>query len=430
MKLVKQQVKIQSLKVFCVWKANGCSWCGTLELLQSHREHCDYVESKCPRGCNTALLKKFVDSHFSNECPLRRVACQYCSVEVLSKDMDGHIADQCEYMLVMCPNTCGASFKRVEQQAHKSMCPEELIKCDFAQLGCKGTFKRKNEEAHSTSKHLKHLSMVATNLKKTLRGNHTAGATATAPHAKVDNVEVKKLKKDLQAMKDTCDQQKCIINKLEDELKEFKKIWNSRQKCVIEEHDARLKKLEEMRDEQNKSQCKHPTENSCGSSSTSGVERIKKEPLYDEDCLSFTINDFSAQKAADEPNKMETPPMYTDKYRFTVGIDANGFGDGRGNSVRVWMKSLPGKYDEELQWPAKVTFTVELQGNRTEVLNWTVSNVMTWTKPINSSGFCQSFSREPTNPYVFISHDRLVDYLKEDSLEFTISPAVQDPDNC
>ena len=54
--------------------------------------------------------------------------------------------------------------------------------------------------------------------------------------------------------------------------------------------------------------------------------------------------------------------MYTHLhgYKICVGVDANGYGRGRGKSLYVGLWVLPGEFDEQLKWPAKAKFTIEL----------------------------------------------------------------------
>ena len=151
--------------------------------------------------------------------------------------------------------------------------------------------------------------------------------------------------------------------------------------------------------------------------------KVEKPVQHKLDFSEYTLENFSTKKAKDEPNTLEYPPIYTQDcgYKFSIGIDANGFGSSRGKAMRVWMKSLPGEYDDQLKWPAEVSFQIELIGNN-GADNWTVTNNMTWLKPGATSGFCQSFSYEPTEEYVFIEHSRLGDYICNDALRFKITP--------
>ena len=155
---------------------------------------------------------------------------------------------------------------------------------------------------------------------------------------------------------------------------------------------------------------------------------VEKPVQHKQYVSEFTLENFSKEKARDEPNKLETPPMYTQDcgYKFTIGIDANGFGSSRGKATRVRMKSLPGEYDDQLKWPVEVSFQIELIGNN-GTANWTVTNNMTWLKPSANSGFCQSFSYEPTAEYVFIDHCRLGDYICNNALRFKITPGFVTP---
>ena len=47
-------------------------------------------------------------------------------------------------------------------------------------------------------------------------------------------------------------------------------------------------------------------------------------------------------------------------YKFCIGVDANGRGLGHGKSIYVAVWGIPGEFDDQLKWPAKAKFTIEL----------------------------------------------------------------------
>ena len=128
----------------------------------------------------------------------------------------------------------------------------------------------------------------------------------------------------------------------------------------------------------------------------------------------FEMKNFSAEKERDVYSDWKSPAMYTHVggYRFRIGVDANGFGSGRGTSIHVDLWVLPGEFDEYLNWPAKAKFTIELinqQGGQNESSICQVK----WDKPI-----CLCYLESFNNP---VAHVRLGNFLNNDSLFFNVS---------
>jgi len=74
--------------------------------------------------------------------------------------------------------------------------------------------------------------------------------------------------------------------------------------------------------------------------------------------------------------------MYTHTrgYKFCIGVDANGSGMSRGESIIVDLWAMPGEYDHQLEWPAEVKFTIELINQQSEQ-NALNSSLAKWNKP-------------------------------------------------
>ena len=134
----------------------------------------------------------------------------------------------------------------------------------------------------------------------------------------------------------------------------------------------------------------------------------------------FEMRNFSAEKQKDKSSDWKSPTMYTHVggYKFCVGVDANGCGRGHGNSIYVDLWVLPGEFDDQLKWPAKAKFTIELI-NQEGGKNVSGSNSRAeWNKPkrLARLGIIQ-------NPVAchFREHNKLGDFLKDDSLFFNVS---------
>ena len=96
----------------------------------------------------------------------------------------------------------------------------------------------------------------------------------------------------------------------------------------------------------------------------------------------FEMRNFSAEKRKDKFNDWKSPAMYTHVggYKFCVGVDANGYHGGYGKSIYVDLWATSGEFDDQLKWPAKAEFTVELVKQRGGQ-NVKCSHQTEWVKP-------------------------------------------------
>ncbi len=151
--------RIKALKVSCNNKGNGCTWVGELGSLEAHRTECVFSEVSCPNNCSTQLLRRDVRSHVESECPQRDYTCPLCDKQGKYCDITTTHVEQCPNFVVRCPNTgCSTDMKRCEVSKHRRTCPNEVVKCSYAKVGCKEEMVRercKNHETESVEFHLK-----------------------------------------------------------------------------------------------------------------------------------------------------------------------------------------------------------------------------------------------------------------------------------
>ena len=118
------------------------------------------------------------------KCDFAEVECQFCEETMLRRDMAQHLSAECSVnpgMVVPCPRKCGATFRRHASDKHDEECPNTPIRCD---LGCKGTFFRKDQEAHDTKYASDHTRFLCIKL-------DAAETKASAQALKLDAVETK-----------------------------------------------------------------------------------------------------------------------------------------------------------------------------------------------------------------------------------------------
>ena len=124
---------IKNLHIFCTNKDKGCDWQGEINEITGHLANsngCHFEEVKCSNVCGLLLQRQLLPDHVDNECPCRRVDCQYCSMAGQYQFITGQHVEQCSKLPLPCPNSCGIdSILRENMKAHKATCPLEEIEC-------------------------------------------------------------------------------------------------------------------------------------------------------------------------------------------------------------------------------------------------------------------------------------------------------------
>ena len=145
--------------------------------------------------------------------------------------------------------------------------------------------------------------------------------------------------------------------------------------------------------------------------------------LKSKQSLTFVVSDIQEKKENDE--RFTSPLFYTSPngYHMEFRVYANGYRDGEGTHVSVFVHILKGKYDAGLKWPfvGEVTLTLlnhlEDRNHYTMTLKYTAGN---------DSG---TVGKRRGYPY-FIAHSELAGgsakYLKDDALYFRVSAEVDD----
>ncbi|KAI6653408.1 TNF receptor-associated factor 4-like [Oopsacas minuta] len=127
------QISISKLIVKCPL-FRDCSWNGKFSEVREHLEICEFFRVECSK-CKEIFERQETDKHNNIICPMREIECVYCSKMQIFLEMDKHL-NVCREFPILCPNTCGKKFPRIQLFHHKEDCPLEFIKCPFADFGC------------------------------------------------------------------------------------------------------------------------------------------------------------------------------------------------------------------------------------------------------------------------------------------------------
>ena len=376
---VKYQKKILSLRVHCSLKEKGCGWCGPLEHLDAHLDpdtgDCESTDIPCPLKCQEKINRDKINDHITYECVKRDYVCPHCALKApYNVIVEGHWLE-CTHFPLTCPNNCGVSCRRMAMEEHISTCSLQEMDCEFKHIGCRERFRREAKEEHMKKKSQAHLTMMVT--------------------ASV------KMNKDFQRKME--EQQAGFEQALLAKEREFK----SKIEITLQEQAMKLDELKKITERSEK------LERMCGLRHT------------------FTMYNFSLEKAKDMYDNWKTLPMYTHLcgYKFCIGVDANGCVQTRGESVNVELWVMKGEYDDRLKWPVTARFTLELVNHFEGGENKRVAQTIKWRQPDKKYDRITGFRTNGNiKKYHFIRHSELpynpvmqTQFLKDDTLHFEIT---------
>ena len=426
---VKYDKKITALKISCSLKERGCGWSGPLASLDAHLHpdtgDCEYADVDCPLKCGQKVSKKTLEHHTAKECVQRDYICPYCAFKAAYEIVTEIHWPECSYFPLACPNRCGVTCERPTMEDHMKICPLEEVACEFEHVGCSGKFRREEEEQHMREKSQTHLVMMATACEQMKQDFQS----------KLQEQE-RKFEEQERKFEAKVAEQKAKIEQQEQKIEEQDRKIGEKEREQGRELEKQVKKIEEQQQSFEK-QTKELVANLLeGKLHEVGVELnqlktstelefsiCRLQPPY-----RVTMENFSKEKAKDKPSDWKSPPMYTHLcgYKFCIGIDANGYKETHGNSVRVELCRMPGEYDSQLKWPAKVEFTIELINHFGGGENKRVVQTMEWNKPIRL--YYLAFTSDPQCFGRFIRHSELpanhqqkTQFLIDDTLHFKIT---------
>ena len=479
---VKYQRKISALKICCSLKERGCGWSGPLASLDAHLHpdtgDCEYTDVDCPFKCGQKINKKTLERHTAKECVQRDYMCPYCAFKATYEIVTEIHWPECSYFPLACPNRCGVTCERPTMEDHMKICPLEEVVCQFEHVGCSGKFRREEEEQHMREKSQTHLVMMATACEqmkqdfqsKIQEQERKFEEQERKFEEKNEELEIEfedkiaeqkeKVQQQQQKIKEQDqkigDQERRIgeqerrIGEQEQRIGEQEQRIGEKERRIeeqerrFEEQEQKIKEQERKIEHQQQSferQTKELVGNLQelleGKLREMGTElnqlKTKTELEFSwcrlQPPYRFIMENFSKEKAKDKPRDWKSPPMYTHVcgYKFCSGIDANGYGYTRGNSVRVNVWCMPGEYDSQLKWHARAEFTIELVNHFKGGENKKAVGTISWNKP-SGVDFLFSFTSDLHCPGRFIKHSELptnhqqkTQFLIDDTLHFMIS---------
>lgn len=110
---------------------------------------------KCPaakRGCDWQGPLGDVFYHSPKKCSYRAVLCEHCGHASSAEEPTTSHLMTCLEVPLNCPSNCGGTFQRKRLPEHISECPEMLVPCKYAKIGCEQVVARKDLENHLKDK--------------------------------------------------------------------------------------------------------------------------------------------------------------------------------------------------------------------------------------------------------------------------------------
>ena len=168
--------------VKCPKGYKGCSWKGELGKIKEHLnpeppakqqlEGCQFYKVCCLH-CHELFRRNKVKDHQIKDCLKRAFTCEYCNTyQSAYEDVKKNHEARCGQFKISCPKGCGKKIPRQEAETHP--CPKDIIDCEYKYAGCQVRILRRKMESHLKEYQHRHIS---------LHNHYTAGLMQRNAHA-------------------------------------------------------------------------------------------------------------------------------------------------------------------------------------------------------------------------------------------------------
>jgi len=326
--------EIDELEIQCIKQGVGCQWMGELSSLQAHLNSdkgCEYADVQCSNNCGAMMMRKELEAHLAQQCPLRKIQCQYCHYEDTYQTITTQHYDECPFCLLPCPNKCGTTgILRAAMANHLSRCVLEPVECPFHEAGCTVQILRREFDVHMSENQQHHLLVLLEAFQETKK---------ELSESQRQLGECQKELGECQRKVDEC-LRKMGVNRRE--LRENQTELSKCHKELDEKLHNTTAKLLDTRQELE------------GSKAKQAEKKILKH-LGDE--VTFRMNNFSLYK---QTGKVWHSPAfyYRTGYKLCLAVYANGKGAGAGTHVSVELMQMRGEHDHKLKWGEQHHFRI------------------------------------------------------------------------
>ncbi|KAG8450817.1 hypothetical protein GDO86_003184 [Hymenochirus boettgeri] len=318
------ETQVMSLSIRCIHSEEGCRWSGQIKQLQAHLNICVFNVIPCPNRCSTKLIRRDLPEHIQHDCPKRKVRCEFCGADFTGEAYEDH-QGCCPQESVYCENKCGARMmRRVLSQHSLVECPKRTQPCTY----CNKEFVFDTIQSHQYQ--------------------CPRYPTACPNQCGVSTIA----REDLNAhLKDSCNSA-LVLCPFKDSGCKHRGAKITMSRHLEENMRTHLSMMSSLVSRQRQE-----------------ILELKKQveelSVSSEGVLIWKISDYSrkVQEAKVRGNyESFSPAFYTHKYGYKLQVSAflNGNGSGEGNYLSVYIRVLPGEYDNLLEWPFsyRVTFSL------------------------------------------------------------------------
>lgn len=464
---------ISGKRVYCYYKDDGCEWVGELRNLDAHlkdesttiAENCQFYPVACML-CDTPIRRKSMLDHRSFHCLKRLICCDYCEYTSDYTDVTENHIPKCDFAIVKCSNGgCDAQMQRIRLSRHISVCPETIVRCELASLGCDDYFRRKELYSHYELKMPFHMSLMvmhgskerqelearlvyleserkklSNELKATsdavgvLRkenGNLALESSHAMKNVKLLREEVTTLMKKLSKE----EQKSTLLSARVDEFETTHKKQTLSIKTTnyqVDQHTDDMKYLasnatsntKQMLDSMEVLQADTVAMRDKEVADRKSIESLEDQLEVLQDLASITLasrigscpvtivlRDFSKWQVGNA--EWSSPPFYLDGYKLCLSAFVNG--DAVDGYLSLYVHLMMGENDSNLSWPFQHTVTLELlhpdpsqrNQNKKESLRFDSSVDAKYTRRVVTQKQAKGWGYAK-----FIQHSELIKFLR------------------
>ncbi|XP_064351943.1 TNF receptor-associated factor 4 isoform X1 [Camelus dromedarius] len=318
------EVQVLGLPIRCIHSEEGCRWSGPLRHLQGHLNTCSFNVVPCPNRCPAKLSRRDLPAHLQHDCPKRRLKCEFCGCDFSGEAFESH-EGVCPQESVYCENKCGARMmRRLLAQHATSECPKRTQPCTY----CTKEFVFDTIQSHQYQ--CPRLPVPCPNQ----CGVGTIAREDLPGHLK-DSCSTALV---LCPFKDSGCKHRCPKLAMARHVEESVKPHLAMMCALV---SRQRQELQELRRE------------------------LEELSVGSDGVLIWKIGSYGRrlQEAKAKPNlECFSPAFYTHKYGYKLQVSAflNGNGSGEGTHLSLYIRVLPGAFDNLLEWPfaRRVTFSL------------------------------------------------------------------------
>jgi len=388
---------IKSLYVYCTNRAKGCEWQGEVNSIIDHLESnngCPYEEVVCPTNCDTKFLqRKLLNDHLENQCPRRKVDCQYCNITDELQYIEGSHMEKCPKYPLLCPNNCGASdIPREDMDDHREWCLFEEVNCPNQ---CEMSFQRQYLQNHTENecpcREVSCQYCQTIDKQQFIEGQHL-DLCPKFPLICLNKCEAENiLREDMETHKKECplEMVQCVYHNVGCNTMMARKDLQQHSQDKIEEHlSYTMSELVNTKDKLAMTEQKLATSIDTVSKLQEKIvqiefqSKIKLEMKLQKvmDCVQwgFRINskanndcdqilpvvikmsEFERKRKNNDDWYSHTFFTHDKGYKLKLNVVPAGWGDCKGTHVSVYLYLEEGPHDFLLKWPMKKHFEVKL----------------------------------------------------------------------